>query len=69
MYSALFVRPYVWIARLDRDDVVDSLYEGLGRIAVRGNAALSAGQSGLIRWYVTVLAAGVAIFLAIVVFA
>ena len=33
LYDRLFVRPVVWIARVNKADVVDSIYDGLASLA------------------------------------
>jgi NADH-quinone oxidoreductase subunit L len=68
LYDATFVRPYVRLSRLDKDDFVDRVYKGLARLATLGNSVLAATQSGLVRWYVMALAAGAVVLLGIVVF-
>jgi NADH-quinone oxidoreductase subunit L len=68
LYDGLFVAPYTWIARLDKNDVVDLFYEGLARGAVVTSRVLSTSQSGLVRWYVMAPAIGAVVFMGIVVF-
>jgi len=63
-YHGLFVEPYNWIARVNREDFVDRLYAGVAEAARAVHAGLSRSQTGRLRWYGTVLAAGVAALLA-----
>jgi NADH-quinone oxidoreductase subunit L len=49
--NELFVRPFLWLARQDQDDVVDRFYDGLARLGVVLNQALSRTQTGRIRQY------------------
>ena len=58
LYGHLFVRPYVFVARTNRADFVDWLYTGMAFVAVAGNRALSATQSGRVRNYATGLLLG-----------
>ena len=68
LYNALFVAPFSNIARLDKNDVIDSLYRGFAWAARMGGRGLPATESGKVRWYVLGLALGALIFVGIVVF-
>jgi NADH-quinone oxidoreductase subunit L len=68
LYDRLLVRPYVRLARLDKDDVVDLFFDaiaGFSRLAYRG---LSFTQTGHVRWYAAGMAAGAAVFIAMAVY-
>ncbi len=68
LYDRLFVWPLVAVARINKSDIVDSLYRLMawfGRIFWRG---LSATESGRVRWYATGIAAGAVVYLAILLF-
>jgi NADH-quinone oxidoreductase subunit L len=67
LYDLLFVRPYVWLARTNRQDVIDLLPAGiawLNRVVHRG---LSRTQTGQVRWYATGIALGAILTIAIMV--
>ncbi len=66
LYDRLFVRPVVWFARIDRHDVVDSIYEGIAAAAAFFWRLLSGTENGLLRWYAAGIAAGSVVYLAIV---
>ncbi len=68
MYDMLFVRPFLWIARVNRNDVVDSIYTGIAWLNQAAHDLLSSTQTGSIRWYAMGIAIGAAVFLGIVVF-
>ena len=68
LYDRLFVRPVVWIARVNKADVVDSIYDGLASLAILCYRALSLTETGKLRWYAAWIAGGSAIFVAIVMF-
>jgi NADH-quinone oxidoreductase subunit L len=68
LYDTLFVRPYVWLARTNRRDVVDLFYEGLARLAEVLNGLLSRTQTGRVRWYAAGIALGALIVIALAVF-
>jgi NADH-quinone oxidoreductase subunit L len=68
LYDRVFVRPVVWFAAFARRDGIDRIYDGLawsGRGAWR---ALSATETGRIRWYAAGLTAGALIVTTVVLF-
>jgi NADH-quinone oxidoreductase subunit L len=67
LYATVIVRPYQVLTRLNRRDVVDLLYTGLAMLAVMGNLALSAVESGRVRHYATALLLGALLVTALLV--
>jgi NADH-quinone oxidoreductase subunit L len=68
LYDTLFVQPYVWLARTDKQDVVDLIYVGLARLAGVLNSLLSRTQTGRLRWYAAGIALGAVVVIALAVF-
>lgn len=68
LYDTLFVRPFVWIARVNKDDAADLLSSGMAGLNRGLHAALIRTQTGNVRWYAAGIAAGAIIFLGMVVF-
>jgi NADH-quinone oxidoreductase subunit L len=68
LYDLLLVRPFARTCQAVRSDWLDLPFRGIAKTVAMGYEAFSAAQNGLIRWYVAVLAAGVAIFIGIAVF-
>jgi NADH-quinone oxidoreductase subunit L len=68
LYNALFVRPYVWAARANKNDIVEWIYRILTDTVRGAYAALSATQTGRLRLYAQAMAAGAAIIVAIMIF-
>jgi NADH-quinone oxidoreductase subunit L len=66
LYDRLFVRPFIWIARINKDDIVDSGYTGIVNLNRAVHNVLSKTQTGNIRWYAMGLAAGAVVFLGII---
>jgi NADH-quinone oxidoreductase subunit L len=66
LYDRLFVRPVVWIARVNKADVVDSIYVGLASVATFCYRVLSLTETGKLRWYAAWIAGGTVAFVAIV---
>lgn len=58
LYDTLFVRPYRWLARADKDDFIDGIYGGLGRGIAALHRGLSTTQTGQVRWYAAGIALG-----------
>jgi NADH-quinone oxidoreductase subunit L len=68
LYDRLFVRPIGSLASANRGDVLDVPFEATGRLAAALHAAVSATQTGRVRWYAAGLAAGSLAAVAIVLF-
>ncbi len=64
LYERLLVRPYVRLSVLNKDDVVDGFYLGIAAIARFGHKTLALAQCGRLRWYVTAMAFGVVLAVA-----
>jgi NADH-quinone oxidoreductase subunit L len=67
-YDLLLVRPWVWLARISRKDVVDYLFRLIAALSRLLHRLLSRTQSGLLRRYLLALALGAVAILALVVF-
>jgi len=68
LYDQLFVRPVVWFARVDKNDIVDSFYTGCARLSELFYRALRTTETGRVRWYAAAIVFGSIIFVAIVLF-
>ncbi|HVN17551.1 MAG TPA: NADH-quinone oxidoreductase subunit L [Dongiaceae bacterium] len=68
IYDKAFVQPYVWLANTNKNDFVDAIYTGIGRIAEASYRVLSRTETGRVRWYATAMAAGSVLFIAMVLF-
>jgi NADH-quinone oxidoreductase subunit L len=68
IYDRLFVRPVIWISRMNKDDIVDSFYDLVAGMTELAYRAMSDTQTGKIRWYAAGIAAGSALFIAIAIF-
>jgi NADH-quinone oxidoreductase subunit L len=67
LYHALLVKPFLWLAHSNRNDLIDSIYKGLAAGSRQLHLQFSASQTGQVRWYLTTLVAGAILFLAILV--
>ncbi len=68
LYDRLFVRPWLWAARVDKDDFIDSGVHGLARLSRGLNALLAGTENGKVRWYAAGIAIGAVLVIAIGVF-
>ena len=68
IYDNLFVEPFIWLANVNKSDFVDVFYRGIGRVADASYRWLSRTETGRVRWYATVMAAGSVLFVAMVLF-
>ena len=67
LYDRLFVRPFVWISRINVRDVVDWLARGIGGLFLALSRGFRWTQNGKVRWYAAGLAAGAVLIVAAVV--
>lgn len=67
LYDQLLVRPFVFIAQANRDDIVDSFYKFTAAGSRRLNSMLSHTQNGQVRWYLASLVCGSILFLGLLV--
>ncbi len=67
LYEKLFINPFLWIARTNRNDVIDSGYAAIAHLNRIVHDALSKTQTGVIRWYAIGMAFGAVVFLGIII--
>ena len=68
IYDKVFVQPFIWVSNVNKSDFVDAFYTGVGRTAEVLYRWLSSTETGRVRWYATVMAAGSVLFVAMVLF-
>jgi len=68
LYDRAWVRPFVWIARANRRDLIDHGVTGIARLNELAFQALSRTVSGRLRWYAAAVGIGAALFLGVAVF-
>ncbi len=69
LYDHLLVRPYVWIAQVNRRDVVDRVVGFIADVCVELSGVLTLTQTGQVRWYAGGLAFGAVLIVAMVILA
>jgi NADH-quinone oxidoreductase subunit L len=65
LYDKVIVAPYVGLARLNRNDVIDSIYNGTARLALVLHGLVSDTQTGQLRWYALTMISGVLLLVSI----
>jgi NADH-quinone oxidoreductase subunit L len=68
LYARLVVQPFLYIVRINRNDVIDRVYSGIAQTARWLHRMLRKSQTGRIRWYAGWLAAGSIVTIAVSVF-
>jgi len=66
LYDRLLVRPFVWLARLNRQDFADRAVELIAELPGRIGALAAVTQNGRLRYYAAVGGLGACILIAIV---
>ena len=61
LYDRILVRPYVFLARIDRDDIIDSFFDLMSWFGGLAHRVLSTTQNGRMRTYAAGLAIGAAV--------
>jgi NADH-quinone oxidoreductase subunit L len=67
-YDKLFVKPFIYITRINKKDFVDRIYCGIENIFENINSLFSMMVNGNLRWYVTCIAIGAIIIIGIIIF-
>ena len=68
LYDVLFVKPYRWIANLNRDDAVLRFVDLSAPLALIGQSLMAMTANGKVRWYAMVMLFGASLALAAVTF-
>ena len=68
LYDRLFVFPYVELAKLNKKDFIDSIYNGTATLTRYLHSMVSETQTGQLRWYTMTMALGVLLVISIGVF-
>jgi len=67
VYETLIVRPFAWLARVNKSDAADLLPRGIGGMSMRLSGFLRRSQNGRVRWYAASIAVGSLIVIALAV--
>jgi NADH-quinone oxidoreductase subunit L len=67
LYDRMIIRPFLWLAEINKRDIIDYGYTGVADLNRAGYRLLSKTQTGNIRWYAMGIALGAVVFFAIVI--
>ncbi|CAL1517582.1 NADH-quinone oxidoreductase subunit L [Chitinophaga sp. MM2321] len=67
IYNVVLVRPYVYLSRINRKDVVDRLYTGLAGLMEWCHLMMARTQSGILRWYIMGVVLGAVAILSVLI--
>lgn len=67
LYDRIFVKPFLWLVRINNRDAVDVVVESIPGVMHRLHVVLSTTQNGKVRWYAAAMVAGAVALLAVVV--
>jgi len=59
LYSFVFVKPYLFLTRINKSDVIDRLYTAIAQASIRLNTWFSVSQNGSLRMYIIGVLAGI----------
>ena len=65
MYQWLFVNPFLYLARINKSDLVDSFYALLVSITRTAHLMLARTQTGYLGWYALSMAAGLGVIISL----
>jgi NADH-quinone oxidoreductase subunit L len=68
IYDKVFVQPFIWVSRINKNDFVDAFYTGIAWFTQLLYRGLSDSETGRVRWYAASMAAGTVLFIAMVLF-
>ena len=63
LYNFLFVRPFVFLARINKKDLIDAVYGLMVEISRVAHTMLARSQTGQLSWYALSIAGGVVILI------
>jgi len=58
LYDKIIVTPYTWLAEVNKNDFIDSIYNGSARAVRFCHEVMSETQTGQLRWYAISIAYG-----------
>ena len=68
VYERAFVRPFVWLWNVNKNDVADLISDGVGGLSMALSRVFRWTQNGRVRWYAAGVAAGAVLVIAAAVF-
>jgi NADH-quinone oxidoreductase subunit L len=63
LYDMLLVRPFVFLATINKNDIIDQIYSGITSLTRFLHRLLAQTQNGVLRWYMSGIVAGAIVIL------
>ncbi|MDD3355384.1 MAG: NADH-quinone oxidoreductase subunit L [Dysgonamonadaceae bacterium] len=67
-YDKVFVQPYIFLARINKNDFIDLFYTEISNLMIRLNDWALLTQTGRLRWYLALITVGVIFGITIIIF-
>jgi NADH-quinone oxidoreductase subunit L len=68
LYNKLFVQPFVWIAKINRNDILDKIFDNFGLLFIRLSQLFGITQNGRLNWFLTGLMAGLILVITLMLY-
>jgi NADH-quinone oxidoreductase subunit L len=68
LYDVLFIKPYLWLSEVNKNDFMDYFNQSLALITLFFNRSLSLTQNGKLRFYIMALTIGIAAILTYMIY-
>jgi NADH-quinone oxidoreductase subunit L len=68
LYNNVFVKPFLFITRVNKSDIVDKIYSGIASGASWLAGLFSVSQNGSLRWYIGGVLAGILLIITLQMF-
>lgn len=65
LYQLVIVCPFKFVARINKNDVVDDGYQGIAMLSKSLHRVASASQNGRMRWYAASMSFGTVVIIAL----
>ena len=65
LYNAVLVSPFLFLARVNRKDIIDSFYALIVSVSQATNALIVKSQTGSLRWYALTVAGGLVVMVSL----
>ena len=65
LYQRIFVNPFLYLARINRSDLIDSFYASLVSVTRTAHLMLARTQTGYLGWYALSMAAGLVLIISL----
>jgi NADH-quinone oxidoreductase subunit L len=65
LYDKVIVGPYVGLAKFNKRDFIDAIYNGTAKLALVLHGLVSDTQTGQLRWYALTMISGVLLLVSI----